>query len=68
MTSSILPMDYPAALQEYAVTAKEYLSQHTEYQVLCTGIVVFNKEEKLLLVQRAKDEKAFPDYWVRLQA
>jgi isopentenyldiphosphate isomerase len=66
MAESIPKFDYPSSLQEYAVTAAEYLRQHQEYNVLCTGIVVFDKDGKLLLVQRAADEKAFPDMWVSI--
>lgn len=57
--------NYPTSLEKYAVNAAEYLRQHPEYDVLCTGVVVFN-EGKLLLVQRAADEKAFPNMWVSL--
>jgi isopentenyldiphosphate isomerase len=59
------PFEYPASLQEYMVSEAEYFKQHPEYQALVTGIVVFNHEGKLLLVQRAKDELAFPNLWVR---
>ncbi|KAH9876878.1 hypothetical protein IAQ61_002239 [Plenodomus lingam] len=51
-------------LQEYAISDREFLRQHPEYDILCTGVVVFNRDRKLLLVQRAKDEKAFPNAWV----
>jgi isopentenyldiphosphate isomerase len=57
-------LDYSSFLQEYAVSEQEYLHQHPEHDLLVTGAVVFNKEGKLLLVQRAADEKAFPDLWV----
>jgi isopentenyldiphosphate isomerase len=66
MAETIPKFDYPSSLQEYAVTAADYLRQHPDYNVLCTGIVVFDKDGKLLLVQRAADEKAFPDMWVRI--
>lgn len=62
--SSAKPLDYAADLQEFAVSEAEYLGQHAEYHVLVTGAAVFNKEGKLLLVQRAADETAFPNYWV----
>jgi hypothetical protein len=65
MTTTSKPsLDYPSSLQQYAVTGTEYLCQHPEYDVLCTGIVVFNEDGKLLLVQRAADEMAFPNFWV----
>jgi isopentenyldiphosphate isomerase len=56
--------EYPPSLNEYAVTASEYLEQHKEYDFLCTGVAVFNTDGKLLLVQRAANEKAFPEAWV----
>lgn len=43
---------------------KDYLDRHDDVHIICTGAVVFNKEGKLLLVQRAKEEKAFPNVWV----
>jgi isopentenyldiphosphate isomerase len=57
-------LDYSSSLQEYAITGAEYLRQHPDYDVLCTGVVVFDKNGKLLLVQRAADELAFPNMWV----
>jgi isopentenyldiphosphate isomerase len=57
---------YEPALQEYAVSEQVYLQQHSEYNVLCTGVVVFDKDGKLLIVQRAADEKAFPNMWVSI--
>lgn len=66
MTSS-KPLEYSADLQEFAISAPEYLSQHGQHDVLVTGAVVFDKEGKLLLVQRAADERAFPDCWVSLR-
>ena len=64
MNASILPFDYSTPLQEYAIPESNYLSQHLDVHIICTGAVVFNNEGKLLLVQRAKEEKAFPDVWV----
>ena len=66
MTTS-KPLEYSADLQEFALSEAEYLRQHPEYNVLATGAVVFNNDGKLLLVQRAADEKAFPDCWVSVQ-
>lgn len=64
MSAANLSFGYPSSLQEYAISESAYLSQHHDVHILCTGAVVFNSEGKLLLVQRAKDEKAFPDAWV----
>ncbi|KAF7451209.1 hypothetical protein A1F99_029860 [Pyrenophora tritici-repentis] len=63
MTAPILSFDYQSSLEEYAIPAKEFLRQHPEYHVLATGAIVFNQQGKLLLVQRAADERAFPNYW-----
>ncbi|KZM27812.1 uncharacterized protein EKO05_0010998 [Ascochyta rabiei] len=63
MSASIRPFDYAASLQKHAIPEGEYLSQHQDVHIICTGAVVFNDEGKILLVQRAKDEKAFPDAW-----
>jgi isopentenyldiphosphate isomerase len=64
MASTTTKFSYEPTLQEYAVNDREYLRRHPEYDVLCTGVVVFDKDGKLLLVQRAADEKAFPNMWV----
>lgn len=66
MTEATTEFEFPSSLQEYAVNAAEYLRQHPEYDVMCTGVVVFNQDGKLLLVQRAADEKAFPNMWVSM--
>ncbi|KAF2636907.1 hypothetical protein P280DRAFT_472775 [Massarina eburnea CBS 473.64] len=58
-----LPVEYDPSVQEYLLSEKQYLQNNGQYQVLCVGIVLFNKEGKLLLVQRAKTEKAFPEFW-----
>lgn len=58
------PFECDVSLREYQVSAKDYLLEHTQYHVMCTGIAVFNEDNKLLLVQRAKTEKAFPECWV----
>jgi 8-oxo-dGTP pyrophosphatase MutT (NUDIX family) len=59
-------LSYEPTLQEYAVNEQVYLQQHPKYDVLCTGVVVFDKDGKLLIVQRAADEKAFPNMWVSI--
>lgn len=55
---------YESSLQEYAVSKSDFLSQHQGIDNICTGAVVFNKDSKLLLVQRAKEELAFANLWV----
>jgi isopentenyldiphosphate isomerase len=65
MTDLLLSFEHPSSLNGYAIDAAEYLRQHPEYDVLCTGVVVFDKHGKLLIVQRAADELAFPNMWVR---
>lgn len=57
-------LEYSQSLEKYALTEEEYYKQNPQYQVVCTGAVIFNGEGKMLLVQRAKEEKAFPNLWV----
>jgi isopentenyldiphosphate isomerase len=64
MASTSPTFSYVPTLQDYAVNDKVYLERHPKYDVLCTGVVVFDKDGKLLIVQRAADEKAFPNMWV----
>ncbi|KAF2850459.1 hypothetical protein T440DRAFT_468444 [Plenodomus tracheiphilus IPT5] len=63
MSKSSPSLQFGPDLQEYAVPDQEFLRQHPEYDILCTGVAVFNEEGKLLLVRRAKDELAFPNAW-----
>ncbi|KAJ4987893.1 hypothetical protein SVAN01_06623 [Stagonosporopsis vannaccii] len=63
MSAAKQSFDYPSSLQEYAIPESAYLSQHHDVHILCTGAIVFNSRGKMLLVQRAKDEKAYPDAW-----
>ncbi|KAF1960800.1 hypothetical protein CC80DRAFT_438016 [Byssothecium circinans] len=60
--TSALPFEYDPSVQEYLLSEKQYL-RDTQYDALCVGIAVFNEEGKLLLVRRAKIEKAFPEFW-----
>lgn len=55
---------YPETLQKYMITESEFFKQNPQYNKLCCGAVIFDTEGKMLLVQRAKTEKAFPDFWV----
>jgi hypothetical protein len=64
MADMVSKFEYSAPLHKYAVNATDYLLQYSQYDVLCTGVVVFNRDRKLLLVQRAADEHAFPNMWV----
>jgi hypothetical protein len=66
MAETKISFSYPPSLQEYSVTEHEYLRQHPDIVCVCTGAVVFNQEGKMLLVQRAKEESAFPNLWVSL--
>jgi hypothetical protein len=64
MSTSMPSFDFSSSLQEYAIPEEDYLDRHNDVHIICTGAVVFNKDGKLLLVQRAKEEKAFPNVWV----
>ncbi|KAF2180577.1 hypothetical protein K469DRAFT_639535 [Zopfia rhizophila CBS 207.26] len=63
MSDTKLPFECPSSLNEYLIPEKEFYIQNPHYNMLCTGAVVFNSEGKLLLIQRASDEKAFPNCW-----
>ncbi|KAH7121207.1 NUDIX hydrolase domain-like protein [Dendryphion nanum] len=63
MSSPKTSFTYAAPLEKYKITEEEYLKQNTQYNILCTGAVIFNAEGKMLLVQRAKEEHAFPNCW-----
>jgi hypothetical protein len=58
------PFEYAPSLQDYMVPEEEFIKLHPEYNILCTGICIFDQEGRLLLVQRAADEHAFPNCWV----
>ncbi|CAI6337098.1 unnamed protein product [Periconia digitata] len=57
------PFECDPSVHKYQVSEKEYLGQNSQHHVVCVGITIFNEENKLLLVQRAKSEKAFPCFW-----
>ncbi|KAF2734595.1 hypothetical protein EJ04DRAFT_543552 [Polyplosphaeria fusca] len=63
MPESKPPFEYPSALDKYMVNEEEFLKQNTQHQVLVIGACIFNSEGKLLLIQRAADEHAFPNFW-----
>ncbi|KAF2275595.1 uncharacterized protein EI97DRAFT_419900 [Westerdykella ornata] len=63
MSARLPPFVYAPSLQEYMVSAKEFFTRHPQYHMLVSGAVIFNREGKMLLVQRAKEEKAFPNFW-----
>lgn len=63
MTDSKPPFEYPASLEEYMVPEQEFLRRNPQISTVTTGIVVFDSEGKILLVQRAVKEKSFPNRW-----
>ncbi len=65
LTMSASTLTYHPSLNEYAVPDHVYVKQHQEYDILSTGVLVFNKDKKLLLVQRSASEKWNPNVWVR---
>jgi hypothetical protein len=64
MSASVPSFEYSPSVQEYAISEGDYLSQHKDVHIICTGAVVFNRQGRMLLVQRAKEETAFPNVWV----
>ncbi|KAF2662665.1 hypothetical protein K491DRAFT_686542 [Lophiostoma macrostomum CBS 122681] len=63
MSPARASFEYPPALQQYMITEAEFFEQNPQYGKLCTGVVVFDDAGRMLLVQRAKEEKAFPNLW-----
>ena len=56
--------EYPESLQKYMITEREYCEQNPPLTQLCGGALLFDGESKMLLIQRSKTEKAFPNRWV----
>ncbi|KAJ8105625.1 hypothetical protein OPT61_g10061 [Boeremia exigua] len=63
MSVSMPSFEYSSSLQQFAVPESDYLREHHDVDIICTGAVVFDSKGRLLLVQRAKEEKAYPDAW-----
>jgi len=49
-------------LTPFAITVEEYLTQHPEYDGLAGGAMVFDREDRLLTVQRAAHD-SMPNLW-----
>ncbi|KAF2261506.1 hypothetical protein CC78DRAFT_499971 [Lojkania enalia] len=62
-TDSKSPFEAPPDLQEYMVPDRVFIERNPQHNILAVGAVVFNSEGRMLLVQRAADEKAFPNFW-----
>lgn len=52
----------PDDLVHFSVNSQAYLQRHTQYQQLAVGALVFHGN-RMLLVQRATTERAFPNRW-----
>jgi 8-oxo-dGTP pyrophosphatase MutT (NUDIX family) len=50
------------SLAPFAITVEEYLTQHPEYNGLAGGAMVFDSEDRLLIVQRAAHD-SMPNLW-----
>jgi isopentenyldiphosphate isomerase len=61
-----LNFEVPATLEQYMVNEETYLRDNPHHHVLVIGACIFNSEGRLLLIQRATDEPAFPGCWVRV--
>jgi 8-oxo-dGTP pyrophosphatase MutT (NUDIX family) len=60
------PMTFPASLAPYHVSREDYFKQNPQYQALAVGTLVFHnngQEDRILLVQRASTERAWPLMW-----
>jgi 8-oxo-dGTP pyrophosphatase MutT (NUDIX family) len=49
-------------LTPFAITVKDYLSQHPEYDGIAGGALVFDNQDRLLIVQRASHD-SMPNLW-----
>ena len=58
------PFEYPPSLEKYMITEAQFFAQNPAYNKLVSGAAIFDAAGRLLLVQRAKDELAFPHSWV----
>jgi 8-oxo-dGTP pyrophosphatase MutT (NUDIX family) len=53
---------YPSSLSAFAISVKEYLSLHPEFEGIAAGAVVFDKQNRLLILQRAPYD-SMPNLW-----
>jgi 8-oxo-dGTP pyrophosphatase MutT (NUDIX family) len=60
--STPLLFTYSPSLTPFAITVEEYLTQHPEYDGLAGGAMVFDSEDRLLIVQRAAHD-SMPNLW-----
>jgi 8-oxo-dGTP pyrophosphatase MutT (NUDIX family) len=53
---------YPSSLSSFAISVKEYLSLHPEFEGIATSALVFDRQTRLLILQRAPHD-SMPDLW-----
>ncbi|KAF1987472.1 hypothetical protein K402DRAFT_420283 [Aulographum hederae CBS 113979] len=57
-----VPFEVAPHLSRYSITMKDYLKQHTHLRILAVGVLV-RHEDRVLIVQRSKEERAYPNVW-----
>ncbi|PMD19202.1 hypothetical protein NA56DRAFT_750674 [Hyaloscypha hepaticicola] len=60
--STLLSFTHSPSLAPFAISVEEYLTQHPEYDGLAGGAMVFDSEDRLLIVQRAAHD-SMPNLW-----
>jgi 8-oxo-dGTP pyrophosphatase MutT (NUDIX family) len=60
--ASPLKFTYSPSLAEFAISVKEYLDQHPEYDGIAGGALIFDSKDRLLIMQRAAHD-SMPNLW-----
>jgi 8-oxo-dGTP pyrophosphatase MutT (NUDIX family) len=60
--TSPLSFTYSPSLSPFAIPVKEYLKQHPEYDGIAAGALVFDNQDRLLILQRAAQD-SMPNLW-----
>lgn len=58
----VFSFTFPSAIQSLSVPMKSYLASHKEYTAIISGALVFDSEDKLLILQRAAHD-SMPNLW-----
>lgn len=53
---------FSSSLATFAIPVKEYLALHPEFEAIAAGALVFDSQDRLLILQRAAND-SMPDLW-----
>jgi 8-oxo-dGTP pyrophosphatase MutT (NUDIX family) len=53
---------FSSSLSPFAIPVKEYLSLHPEFEAIAAGALVFDSQDRLLILQRAAQD-SMPNLW-----